>query len=198
MQDIRSAGPFEYDRAYGAGDGLCAVGKDGKFGYVDYSNNIVVPLEYDDVTQFVNGVAYAVKDFNVYVLKIDGYAQTTPVQNGSDNIMVTLNDSEISFDQPPIIVDGRTLVSLRAIFEAMGATVDWNQETQTVTSSKDGISISLTIGSNTMYKNGSPIELDVPAQVVNDRTLVPVRAIAEAYNAKVDWDNDTRTVIITS
>ena len=114
----------------------------------------------------------------------------------SDNIGVTVNGAEVSFDQPPIIVDNRTLVPLRAIFEAMGATVDWDQETQTVTSSKGDISVSLTIGSNTMYKNGSPVELDVPAQVVNGRTLVPVRAVSEAFGADVDWNQDTKTVII--
>ena len=113
-----------------------------------------------------------------------------------DNVTVTLNGQAISFDQPPIIVDSRTLVPLRAIFEAMGAEVEWIQASQTVTAAKDDIAISLQIGSNKLYKNGEVIELDVPAQVVNERTLVPVRAISEAFGAEVDWDNDTRTVII--
>ena len=112
------------------------------------------------------------------------------------DVAVTLNSDTISFDQPPIIVYSRTLVPLRAIFEAMGAEVDWIQANQTVTAVKDDIAISLQIGSNKLYKNGEVIELDVPAQVVNNRTLVPVRAISEAFGAEVDWDNDTRTVII--
>ena len=111
-------------------------------------------------------------------------------------ISVRVNAKDIDFDQPPIIVDGRTLVPLRAIFEAMGATVDWDQDTQTVVSELDGIKISLQIGSNVLYRNGEPVELDVPAQVVNNRTLVPARAIAEAYDAYVGWDGVLKTVEI--
>ena len=119
-----------------------------------------------------------------------------PSQASTDTISVTLNGTELSFDQPPIAVNGRTLVPLRAIFESIGATVEWDQATQTVTSTKDDINISLTIDSNILYKNGSPIELDVPAQAINQRTLVPVRAISEAFGAEVEWDENTRTVVI--
>lgn len=113
-----------------------------------------------------------------------------------DDITVTLNGEAIEFDQSPIIVDGRTLVPLRAIFEALGATVDWNGETKTVTSTKDGTTISMTIGKAEMYKNGEVKELNVASQIVGGRTLVPVRAIAESFNVNVDWDGDTRTVIL--
>ncbi len=114
----------------------------------------------------------------------------------SEKITVKLNGTDIAFDQPPVVINGRTLVPLRAVFEAMGASVDWNQETSTVTSKKGNITISLSTGSSTMYRNGIPITLDVPSQVINDRTLVPVRAVSEAFGADVDWDNDTWTVII--
>ena len=113
-----------------------------------------------------------------------------------DNIAVRLNGYELYFDQPPIIVDNRTLVPLRAIFEAMGASVDWIQSEQTVISQRDDVVISLQIGSDFMYRNGEQIILDVPAMVVNDRTLVPVRAISEAFGAEVDWNNSTKTVEI--
>ena len=114
----------------------------------------------------------------------------------SSNISVTVNGNEISFDQPPIMVNDRTLVPLRAIFEALGATVDWNGDTQTVTSTRDNVTVSLTIGSEVMTKNGISYALDVPAQLVGERTLVPVRAIAEAFGSVVDWNGETQTVII--
>jgi len=114
----------------------------------------------------------------------------------TSEIRVILNGDEISFDQPPIIEYGRTLVPFRAIFEAMGADVDWNPETRTVTASRQGINIKLIIGSNILLRNGVEIELDVPARIASDRTLVPVRAIAESFNADVDWDYVTRTVYI--
>lgn len=116
----------------------------------------------------------------------------------SDRINVTINGNPVYFDVPPMMINDRTMVPLRAIFEALGASVDWNEATQTVTSSKDGSTIMLTINSTVMYVNGTPITLDVPAQVVNDRTLVPIRAISEAYNTTVNWDDSTQTVIITT
>ena len=88
------------------------------------------------------------------------------------------------------------MVPLRAIFEALGATVDWNGETQTVTSTKDDTTISLTIDNPVMNVNGEEVTLDTSACIVDGRTLVPVRAISEAFKLKVDWDNDTKTVKI--
>lgn len=115
-----------------------------------------------------------------------------------EDIKVTLDGKALSFDVPPQIINDRTMVPLRAIFEALGASVDWNQETKTVTSTKGDTTIKLTIDSNTMYVNGNVVTLDTPACVVNDRTLVPVRAISEAYNTNVDWNGDTKTVTISS
>lgn len=120
---------------------------------------------------------------------------TTVWANG---ISVTLNGNSIDFaDQSPIIVDGRTLVPLRAIFEALGASVEWDGATSTVKSQKDGVNISLTIGSDKLFKNGQVKTLDVPAQIINGRTMVPARAVAEAYGVTVDWDGNTQTVKLT-
>jgi len=109
---------------------------------------------------------------------------------------VLVNGVELAFDQPPVIQEGRTLVPLRVIFEALGANVDWDPSTQTVTSVKDDVTISLRIGSNVLVRNDAEIQLDVPAQIVGERTLVPVRAVAEGFGAEVDWDSNTRTVTI--
>lgn len=118
--------------------------------------------------------------------------------NSPNNVTVVLNNYALTFDQPPIIIDGRTLVPLRAIFEALGATVDWNNDTQTVTSNKGNTTIKITVGDNKLYVNNNVTVLDVPAQIVNDRTLVPVRAISEAFGCNVDWDGNTRTVSIVT
>jgi len=120
------------------------------------------------------------------------------VQAQSSEISVELNGSRIAFDQPPVIQDGRTLVPLRAIFEAMGATVEWEQQTRMVTSTLDGVTISLAVNSTQLIRNGEVITLDVPAQLVANRTLVPVRAIAESFGADVQWNQATRTVYITT
>jgi len=115
-----------------------------------------------------------------------------------DDIRVFVNDELVMFDQPPIMQDGRTLVPLRAIFEAMGAEVDWNSYTQTVTGTKSGIVVVMQVGNNVISRNGQDITLDVPPQIVNDRTLVPVRAVAESFNAQVNWYHYMRMVRITA
>lgn len=125
-----------------------------------------------------------------------GRQPDTSIAVPEKEITVTVNGDEISFDQPPVIEDGRTLVPVRAIFEALGAEVNWNENTQTVTSQRGDISIHLTIGNNSMDKNGEKILLDVPAKIIEGRTLVPARAVAEAFDCAVDWDGENRRVII--
>ncbi len=115
------------------------------------------------------------------------------------DVSVKLDGETLSFEQPPVIIEGRTLVPLRAIFEALGASVEWDGDTKTVTSAKGDVTIKLTIGSNVLYKNAESVELDVPAQIVGEGyTMVPARAIAESYGVTVDWDDATKTVILTS
>jgi hypothetical protein len=127
-------------------------------------------------------------------IKKAGATTPPPATNG---IKVKLNGNYLTFDQAPIAESGRTLVPLRAIFEAFGATVNWDQATQSVTAVKGDITIKLTLGSKTAYKNDTPITLDVPAKALNGRTLVPVRFISESFGATVEWDQANQTVIIT-
>ena len=126
--------------------------------------------------------------------------KTTHITAGFKNlpyVTVSYNSELVGFDQKPIIENGRTLVPLRAIFEKIGATVEWNGDTQTVTAIKDDVSISLTIDNTTAYKNGQTITLDVPAKIINGRTLVPVRFVADCFGVDVQWNGDIQRVILT-
>lgn len=111
-------------------------------------------------------------------------------------VAVTLQGRALAFDQPPVTRYDRTLVPVRIIFEAMGAQVSWEEETSTVTAFRDGTTLSLQIGNQTMLKNGEEVILDVPALQINDRTMVPVRAVAEGMDCDIYWDEDTQTVSI--
>ena len=113
-------------------------------------------------------------------------------------ISVMLDGEYIQFDVQPTLINDRTMVPVRAIFEALGATVDWIDDTQTVVSSMGDTNIKMNINDKVLLKNGQPIELDVPAQLVGKRTLVPVRAISEAYDCFVDWNGWNNTVVIVS
>ncbi|MEG2380263.1 MAG: stalk domain-containing protein, partial [Oscillospiraceae bacterium] len=123
---------------------------------------------------------------------------TLKVKNAgeADEISVTVDGNVVKFDQQPVIKDDRTLVPLRAIFTELGASVDWNEDTETVTAKKDNTVVTMQIG-NTNYKvNNTEKTLDVPAQLINSRTLIPVRAVAESFDCDVSWNEDIRVVEI--
>lgn len=114
----------------------------------------------------------------------------------ADDITVKLNGSKLTFDQPPVIQDGRTLVPMRAIFEALNCTVEWNGDIKEITAISDNSTIKLTIDKKEALIDSEEYTLDVPPQIINDRTLVPVRFIAESLKCKVDWHEDTSSVVI--
>jgi beta-lactamase superfamily II metal-dependent hydrolase len=111
---------------------------------------------------------------------------------------VHLDGKQLTFDVPPMIENSRTLVPLRAIFEAMGATVSWDQSTQTATAIKNDTTVVLQIGSTSPVINGQIKQLDVPAKIVNGRTLAPLRFVGEAFGGSVSWDSNTQTITISS
>jgi len=114
------------------------------------------------------------------------------------DITVTVDGTLLGFDVPPVIVDGRVLVPLRVIFEAMGAPVGWDAATRTITAVRGDTTIRLEIGRRTADISGEPVALDVPAQIRDGRTLVPLRFVAEALGAAVAWDGATRSITITA
>lgn len=113
-------------------------------------------------------------------------------------IKVEYNAKAIVFpDQKPAIVNSRTLVPIRPIAESLGFKVDWNPATRTVTINKESNTVSLVVSQKIARRNGQVITLDVPAQILNQRTVVPVRFIAEALDYQVNWEAATQTVKIT-
>lgn len=117
---------------------------------------------------------------------------------GADSIRVLIDGQSLQTEVAPTAINDRTMVPMRAIFEALGATVDWDESSGTVTGTKNGTVISLTIGSATAFINGEARTLDVPAQVINERTMIPARFVSEALGAQVDWDADNQIVNITT
>jgi phosphate transport system substrate-binding protein len=114
------------------------------------------------------------------------------------NISVEVNGQPLSLDVPPAMDNNRVLVPMRAIFEAIGAKVDWDNTASTVSAVKDGKKIYLTIGQKLASVSGEIVALDVPAKLVNGRTLVPIRFVSESLGARVDWDNGAQKVIIST
>ena len=116
-----------------------------------------------------------------------------------NNVSVTVNGAVLDFDQPPVIENGRTLVPMRAIFEALGCKVEYYDDNKLVIADKGLDTISFVIGEDTLFLNGDKeIPLDVPAKIKNNRTLIPLRAVSEALGANVEWYEAERAVVIES
>jgi len=111
-------------------------------------------------------------------------------------IRVTVDGFKLDFDVSPILENGRVLVPLRAIFEKLGAEVNWDDNSKKITAVKDNKTVSLVVGEKAAYIDGQPVQLDVPAKIIKGRTLVPVRFISEALGNEVIWKQDSKFVAI--
>ncbi len=117
---------------------------------------------------------------------------------GQFPVTLKIGGKTIVSDVPPVIVKGRTLVPARAIFEEFGAVVSWDEANQQVDISMEDTEVVLKIDSRSALVNGDGATLDVPALIIEDRTMIPVRFVAESLGFVVDWNNSTRTVLIGS
>ena len=114
-------------------------------------------------------------------------------------IKVSVNDVPVSMDVAPVIENDRTLVPIRALIDALGGTViTWDADTATAhIQSEKGDILSIQIGTSNLFMNGEAVEMDVPAKIIGDRTMVPLRVISETLKYNVEWIAETREIKIT-
>ena len=171
---------FGYDYIPKVGDvlGFSALINDndggGRRGWMEYGSGIGVTKS---VSQFV---MMPLLDFS----------------KGNEEIKIYVNDKKVVSDIAPVITDDRVLIPVRAIFEALGAEVLWDEETKTVISVMGEDTVTMKIGDKKLDVNGEIKELDVAAQIVKDRTLVLVRAVSESFGCDVLWDANSKTITI--
>lgn len=116
----------------------------------------------------------------------------------SAEVGVEIDGERIYFPtQAPEIINDRVYVPLREIFESLGAYVEWNSQTQSVVAYKRFNTVSMTLGKNEYYVNSETKTMDTPPMLVNDKTMIPVRAVSEALEAEVVWDSSSQTVLIS-
>jgi len=123
---------------------------------------------------------------------------TTTATNAHTPVAVTLDGQLQSYSQPALLINNRAYLPFRAIFEGLQAEVSWDVATRTVKAVKGSATLELVIGKSMMKLNGREIQIDGTPQIVNDRTMVPVRFVAEAMGTQVKWAGDTKTVQICS
>lgn len=138
------------------------------------------------------------------------FAMIMPVMVFADDIVIgakseisiNVNGAKLEMDQPPIIDNGRTLVPLRAVAEALGCNVEWDNTAKTASFVQGDVTAMITVGENYIlvgdgvYNEEFPI--DTLAIIKNSRTMIPLRALSECFGFEVEWDNVTRTVDINS
>ncbi|WP_052329946.1 stalk domain-containing protein [Thermicanus aegyptius] len=136
--------------------------------------------------------------FSIFILFAAWFAQTDHAEPSQNMIRVYVDGNEIAFDVSPKVVNGRTLVPLRRIFEALDSEITWDGATQTVTAVKEDTKVVLTVGKTKAKKGDKEFTLDVAPTITNGRTLVPLRFVGEALGATVGWDGTSKVVTIDS
>lgn len=135
------------------------------------------------------------------IIKNDRIFDNNNIRNNEEyrrimEITVEFGGEIVEFDVAPMVIEGRTMLPMRKVFECMGAEVTYDEEAKRATAKKDDMEIVFTIDNQFVKVNGVYDKMDVPAMVVNGRTLVPVRFVAEALKAEVLWDEDNEIVSI--
>ncbi len=127
------------------------------------------------------------------------YAKWT--EKAKTNIILTIGERDavidgktVSNDVAPKIVNDRAMLPIRFIAEALGAKVEWFEDSETVKISDENMEISLAIGESFAMVNGERIDLDSPSFIENDRTYLPIRFVTEKLGADVKWDDESKTV----
>lgn len=117
----------------------------------------------------------------------------------AEGVTVTLNGEALGFDTEPIIEEGRVLVPMRAIFEALGFTVEWEGDAGSALALRSDRAIITAVDKARLLiltDELKAVDTDIPTRLVDGTTLVPVRAVSEGAGCSVDWDDETKTVII--
>lgn len=165
-----------------------------KFGNEILNNNIL--------SSFNNGKALiSQKDFSTHSIKKLGIMEIPKdyeIDKGQNELIkIYINENYLFlYDQDPIIENQRVLVPMRAIFEALGSTVSWDNIKREVSGTYNGVKVNLIIDSKDAIINGQIHNLDTPARIINGRTMVPIRFVAESFGCNVSWDPATRSVKI--
>jgi len=175
------------------------------------------PYFYNQLGDSCNKVYYfddnfnvlAVHNFSAYPEKVyeengeiitlsDGINFSTTLPNLEKMMTVRVNNQYVKFDVNPIIESGRTLVPLRAIFEALSAKVDWDELSKTAKVFDQNTALEFSIDNDIATVNGEKIKMDVPARQYGFRTLIPLRFISETLGYSVTWNDSTKTIDISA
>ena len=191
-----------------AGDfsgGFAPVEANGNWGYIDTDGNIVTEEAYLSCAVLSEGFGVVcLQDGSWSLLRphkfvsayADGLTQNQLILRIGRNTMITPN-GETVLGAAPILLNGQTLLPIRAVAEAIGGTVDWDGKERKITIGCDGHKVILRIGESAAFVDGRISILQTPPLIENGSTLIPLRFTMEALSCTVDWSADTREILIT-
>jgi len=119
------------------------------------------------------------------------------IEKVSKSPYIVLNDKVLVFDVPPVLEDDRMLVPMRFVFEQMGAEVEWDQATQTATVLQENDAVAFQINNRSATVNSQAQTMDVPARLINGKTMIPIRFLSENLGYTVEWDEETNMAVIS-
>lgn len=158
-----------------------------------YWKDIILPDGIDNIQKvYVNGDTLVITTSEIEL----SYFIELPREN-TIKTYVEIDNKILGFDTEPVIESDRTLVPLRFIFETLGADVEWKDSTQSAIVQNDETTILFSIDNTTATVNSINKTMDVPARLINDKTMVPLRFLSEELGFYVEWDEDTRTATIS-
>lgn len=190
---------------------LCMVNKNGPIVLLNRSGNILARYNTDRMysslilssASMTNNkliIKYAAKGFGADTQAFNDYntmpSLSVDLSDFQSKIKIDIDGTSIDSDVPPFLQQDRTFVPVRAIFEGLGAQVSWDAESKTVTAQKDDTTVSLVIGQKEITVNGTVKTLDVSSQIIENRTMVPARAVSEAFGYDVSWNGTKQTVSV--
>lgn len=134
--------------------------------------------------------------FSLIVLSLLCGSPSNVIFADQNSPAILINGDTIHLKQAPIVVDGRTLVPFRSIFEIFKVNVNWDDTSKTITAVHGDTIAKLQVGSKVAFVNDKPIELEIPAQIVESTTMVPLRFVNELLGFQTDWDQSNNTINI--
>lgn len=163
-----------------------------------YWRNLVIDQRMDTIQNVsVVGNNIIINDSkNIYMCEKNVVFEQLDELFGLDQVYVKFNGQYLGFENPPVIEDDSTLVPMRFLFEQMGADVGWNGATRTATATLEDTAVTFSIDNTQATVNKAPAKMAVPARLIDDKTMVPLRFLSEELGFTVTWDADTRTAII--
>lgn len=147
-------------------------------------------------------VAEQMKSLTAILLNVSLLLFSSVCYAGSDDIKVYINNNRINYDTMPVNINNRILVPVRATFDALGADIEWFGEIQTVIATSGSTLIALKIDnpllivSDVQTQSIKTIELDSPPVLLNSKTMIPLRAVAEIFDYQVNWSEANKSIFI--